>query len=295
MRSTNNPGADDFRWDSTPKNYRPPRALRVSPDSPTKLLRGARLSRCTTCGNVVEWYHQPTGDSVPLHPYELPAQDVPSDDRWHVHSGLAHASDDGSAWCRIRHLAVCPTTRTAPRNNHQFLLDRLARDLAINSRRLQDKGIFTPATPAAPDAQKQALPPAERRSIVQLLYVRYLAPGPLHRLLCVAFTRTRRRCPHPVLDPQAPAGTWILQPAAPPSQERQLPLPDSWMAVYDLSGLPYSEQLRWHAQRCAAHAAAPTAADAAMKEWEIFDARVHHQHIHSELPDASRSDLGKHR
>jgi hypothetical protein len=57
------------------------------------------------------------------------------------------------------------------------------------------------------------------------------------------------------------------------------------MAVYDLTGLPYAEQLRWRAQRCTTHALTPEAADAALPDWEPFNARLHHQHIHHELPD----------
>jgi hypothetical protein len=38
------------------------------------------------------------------------------------------------------------------------------------------------------------------------------------------------------------------------------------MAVYDLSHLPYIEQLRWQAQRRTIHAACATAADCALAD-----------------------------
>ncbi|MEV3970197.1 hypothetical protein AB0K68_18925 [Streptomyces sp. NPDC050698] len=38
----------------------------------------------------------------------------------------------------------------------------------------------------------------------------------------------------------------------------------------DLGRLPYSEQLRWRAQRCPVHAAAPGAAHLALAEWQPF-------------------------
>ncbi|MFI8989858.1 hypothetical protein ACIG63_33465 [Streptomyces antimycoticus] len=60
------------------------------------------------------------------------------------------------------------------------------------------------------------------------------------------------------------------------------------MAVYDLTALPYAEQLRWRAQRCLQHAAAPSVADLAVADWEPFDPLIHHEHIHTRLPDRSR-------
>ncbi|WP_326647267.1 hypothetical protein [Streptomyces sp. NBC_01750] len=64
----------------------------------------------------------------------------------------------------------------------------------------------------------------------------------------------------------------------------QLALPAADMAVYDLTRLPYTEQLRWRTQRCTAHATAPQAADLALADWEVFDPLLHHQHIHARLP-----------
>jgi hypothetical protein len=60
------------------------------------------------------------------------------------------------------------------------------------------------------------------------------------------------------------------------------------MALYDLTHLPYGEQLRWRAQRCSAHADAFAAADLAMAEWEPFDPLLHHTHIYRRLPTRVR-------
>lgn len=110
MRATNNPAADGFAWDGTPKNRRPPRALRVSPDSPTRLLRSGQTGHCTACGNRVEWYYRDNNRAVPLHPGELPTHLVPDDQRWHVLSGVARPTQDGSPWCRVHHHSLCPAT-----------------------------------------------------------------------------------------------------------------------------------------------------------------------------------------
>ena len=56
------------------------------------------------------------------------------------------------------------------------------------------------------------------------------------------------------------------------------------MAVYDLSHLPYAEQLRWRTQRCPAHAATPGAADLALAGWQVFDPLLHAQHLRTALP-----------
>jgi len=282
MRSTNNPRADDFSWDGSHKNHRPGRALRVAPDSRTKLLRAAQTDRCATCGNPVEWYPRPGGRAVPLHPRELPAASIPPAERWNITAGLAQPGHDGTPWCRIRHHALCSAT---PTSNRSPLLDGLRRDLALNTRRLKDAGAFTLCRDLPPPGPDPA-PALPARPVVHLFYLRYLAPGPLETIRCVAQTRTRRRCTRPVLDPEALPGTWTLLPAGPrPAGRDQLPLTDALMAVYDLTGLPYSEQLRWRAQRCTTHALTPEAADAALPDWEPFNARLHHQHIHHEIPD----------
>jgi hypothetical protein len=280
MRSTNNPGADGFTWDGTPKNRPAPRALRVAQDSPTRLLRTAQADRCTVCGNRVEWYQRPGGRTVPLHPRELPAADVSPDERWHVNSGLTHPTHDASAWCRVRHHAPCPAAGP-PDWLRPGRLDDLRRQLALYTRRLIDTGTITPTPELPPDPAYPAVPAAQ--PVVQFLYLRYLAPGPLGDIRCVTRTRGRHRCPHPLQNSGALPGTWILQPVHPTGGH--LPFPTDCMAVYDLTHLPYTDRLRWRAQRCSAHAAAPAAADIARTDWEPFDPLTHHRHIRHQLPD----------
>jgi hypothetical protein len=74
----------------------------------------------------------------------------------------------------------------------------------------------------------------------------------------------------------------------------QLALPGTGMAVYDLTRLPYAEQLRWRTQHCPAHAAAPAAADLARAGWDLFDPLLHHQHVHSRLPLAAPASVRRH-
>ncbi|MFF3245944.1 hypothetical protein ACFYWY_19910 [Streptomyces sp. NPDC002870] len=72
----------------------------------------------------------------------------------------------------------------------------------------------------------------------------------------------------------------------------QLALPSDVMAVYSLSALPYQEQLRWRTQRCRDHAAASTAGDLAVADWEPFDPLRHHEHIRTRLPTHGRRPGG---
>jgi hypothetical protein len=176
---------------------------------------------------------------------------------------------------------LCPhETATTPDSPH---IEAARRGLAVRSRRLIDTGAFTPAPPPS-----TCEPSTDRgrptRPAVQLLLARYLANCPLENIRCVAQSRHRNRCRHPVLAPNTPAGAWALLPAAP--QRGQLALPATLMAVYDLGRLPYAEQLRWRTQRCPAHATAPRAADLAPAEWEPFDPLLHAAHIHTRLPHA---------
>ncbi|MFE2716951.1 hypothetical protein ACFXKI_34590 [Streptomyces mirabilis] len=64
---------------------------------------------------------------------------------------------------------------------------------------------------------------------MQLMLGRYLADAPLEAIRCVAQTRQRHRCPHPVLDPGRHRGVWALLPASP--QCGQLALPATLMAI----------------------------------------------------------------
>ncbi|MFF5044708.1 DUF6083 domain-containing protein [Streptomyces nigra] len=279
MRST--PPPQDRHWDGSRRSHHVRRSLHVSPDSVSRLLRCGQGDRCRECGNRIEWYHRGTQRPVRLHPHELPAARVPAVCRWHVSSGVAYPGGDGSSWCRLPHAVVCPDRDVSPPE-----LTGLRRALAVNTRRLIDAGAFTPR-PDSP-APQRGEPPACRpaRPVVQLLYLRYLAARPVDEIRCIAQTRRRHRCTSTLLSPGAPAGTWRLVPAT--ATSGQLALPAEVMAIYDLSRLPYAEQLRWRAQRCPQHAAIPTAADLAVADWEPFDPLAHHEHIHNRLPTRTR-------
>ncbi|EFL24960.1 conserved hypothetical protein [Streptomyces himastatinicus ATCC 53653] len=271
------------RWDGSHVSTSRRRSLRVDPDSGSRLLRCAVNGSCRECGNLVEWYVRSNERLVRLHPQELPVSQVPKACRWHISSGVAHPAGDGSGWCRLPHALLCPA-RAAPPSVPQ--LSGLRRSMAIRTRRLLDAGALAPlaAPPDSPPAGATACRPA--RPIVQLLYVRYLAFRPVDEIQCVAQTRRRRRCPATLLSPGAPGGTWSLAPVN--ATSGQLTLPSDVMAVYSLSALPYQEQLRWRAQRCLQHAAALTAGDMAVADWEPFDPFRHHAHIHTRLPTHGR-------
>ncbi|MEU1800757.1 DUF6083 domain-containing protein [Streptomyces sp. NPDC019937] len=229
--------------DGSPIISRRSRPLCVAPDSPSRLLRCAQRSRCRECGNPVEWYHRVDDRSVRLHPHELPVADVPVGYHWHVSSGLAHHAGDGSPWCRLAHGVVCPAHAADAANAPE--LTRLRRVLAVNTRRLTEAGVFTPNAPTRATQQPDdACRPA--RPVVQLLYVRYLAARPVDEIQCVAQTLRRDRCTHTVLTSDRLAGLWKLVPAT--SARGQLAVSADVMALYDLSFLPYAEQLRWRRQ-----------------------------------------------
>ncbi|MGW1886934.1 DUF6083 domain-containing protein [Streptomyces sp. NPDC001970] len=271
------------RWDGTPIRPHRLRSLRLSVTSPSRLLCTARTSCCRDCGNRITWHHRTDHRPIGMHPRELPAAAVPLACRWHVDSGIAHPAGDGTPWCRIPHRVLCPAHPTTTPLTPQ--LEELRRHLAVHTRRLTDNGSFTPRPAATRPCDPAACRPA--RPVVQLLYGRYLAASPLDDIQCVAQTRTRRRCTQPILDPTHQAGTWKLLPATP--AHGQLSLPATPMAVYDLSHLPYTEQLRWRTQRCPLHAATHRAPDLALTGWEVFDPLIHHPHIHTRLPDTARS------
>ncbi|MFF4795076.1 DUF6083 domain-containing protein [Streptomyces sp. NPDC001276] len=283
MRST--PPFPARRWDGSPLSHRVRRSLHVSPDGVSRLLRCGQGDRCHDCGNRIEWYHRGAQRPVRLHPHELPAARVPAVCRWHVSSGVAYPGGDGSGWCHLPHAAVCPARDTPPPSPE---LMGLRRSLAVNTRRLIDAGAFTPcpASPGSPAQRGDAAACCPGRSVVQLLYVRYLAARPVDEIQCIAQTRRRHRCTNTLLSLDAPAGTWTLVPAT--ATSGQLALPAAVMAIYDLSAIPYGEQLRWRAQRCLQHAATPTAADLVVADWEPFDPLAHHEHIHNRLPTRTR-------
>ncbi|WP_308376660.1 hypothetical protein [Streptomyces sp. ISL-99] len=123
---------------------------------------------------------------------------------------------------------------------------------------------------------------------MQIFYARYLAALPVDAIQCIAQTRRRDRCPYPVLAPDTPAGEWALLPVTAPKRHGKLAPLTANMAIYDLTHLSYAEQLRWRTQHCPAHAAAPDVAHIALADWEVFDPRLHHQHVHTRLPAAAR-------
>lgn len=205
---------------------------------------------------------------------------MPADYHWQVSSGLAYPAGDGSAWCRLAHAVVCPAREADTTNIPE--LTRLRRVLAVNTRCLTDAGVFTSTAPTDRSTQQSYDACRPARPVVQLLYVRYLAARPVDEIQCVAQTRHRDRCAHTVLASNGLAGVWKLVPAT--AARGQLALPAHVMALYDLSSLPYAEQLRWRTQRCPQHAAAPTAADLALADWEPFDPLIHHAHVHPRLP-----------
>ncbi|MGW4564213.1 DUF6083 domain-containing protein [Streptomyces sp. NPDC004561] len=273
------PSSTNCHWNGSPRNSRHPRPLRVAPTSPSRLLRAGQSSRCRRCGHRIELYPRTDHHTVALHPGELAATHIPETSRWHLSGGIAYPHGDGSAWCRIPHAVLCPAQ--GPTCPLSPALAAARRQLAVRTRRLIDTKAFTPAPnpTASPSPHAPAHP---SHLIVQILLVRYLTRSPLNAIQCVAQTRQRHRCRHPVLTPQRPAGRWTLVPTGP--RRGQLALPDTLMAVYDLSHLPYAEQLRWRAQRCATHATASAAADLALAGWQPFDPLLHAEHIRTELP-----------
>ncbi|ROQ23609.1 hypothetical protein EDD98_7559 [Streptomyces sp. PanSC19] len=284
MRSTHTAGR---HWDGAPITPRRRRTLTVAHDSPSRLLRIAQPSHCRACGNRIDWHTTSGCHPIALHPTEVPAGLVPAEHRWHLASGIAHPSGDGSPWCRLSHLTLCPTradTGTLPP-----ALDDIRRRLALHTRRLTDAGILTPAQcrpQAEPHHDDPCTPP---RPVVQLLYGRYIAAAPVEGLQCVAQTVRRTRCTHPVLAPGTTPGRWTLMPATPHRRSpRQPALPASDFAVYDLAHLTFSEQVRWRTQRCPTHAATPTAPDLALADWELFDPLLHRQFLTTRLPQDPR-------
>ncbi|MEU6277616.1 DUF6083 domain-containing protein [Streptomyces populi] len=268
-------------WDGSPRTTRLRRPLRVATTSPSRLLRTGQSGRCRQCSHRIDWYQRPDQRPIALHPRELDTSQIPAPYRWHLSGGIAHPHSDGSAWCRITHHTLCPHhTPTTPPGPH---IETLRRQLAVHTRRLIDTGQFTPTPPTACETASSRERSAAQ-PVVQLLLGRYLADAPLEAIQCVAQTRQRHRCPQPVLDPRYPRGTWTLLPATP--QRGQLALPATLMAVYDLSRLPYTEQLRWRTQRCPVHAATPGAADLAPAGWQVFDPLLHAAHLRTRLPHA---------
>ncbi|SOD91547.1 DUF6083 domain-containing protein [Streptomyces sp. Ag109_G2-15] len=272
-------------WDGSPRHILPRRSLQIAANSPSRLLRAGQTGRCRHCGNRIDWYPRPDDRPIALHPTEVATADVSQACRWHLSSGIAHPHDDGSGWCRLPHATLCPQQTPHSRTSNPRLTP-LRRKLALRSRHLIDTGAFTPQTHTPATAAPEGDDRHPARPVVRILLVYYLGEVPIEDMHCVAQTRQRHRCTHPILDPARPAGRWMLLPTQP--RRGQLALPDAHMAVYDLSHLPYADQLRWRAQRCTIHAATPTAADLALAGWQPFDPLLHAAHIHTQLPAPKR-------
>ncbi|MFB6828404.1 hypothetical protein [Streptomyces hydrogenans] len=73
-------------------------------------------------------------------------------------------------------------------------------------------------------------------------------------------------------------------PPIPHHSTRQLALLSRDIAVYDLTHLAHSEQIRWRTQYCLTHAAFTAALDLALAEWEPFDSFLHHAFTAIRLP-----------
>lgn len=262
-------------WDGSRTSSYARCGLRIAADAGTRLLRCGQSGRCRDCGHAVEWYYRADRRPVPLNPRELPTSAVPENSRWHVSSGIAYPAGDGSAWCRLPHAVLCPARDGEPPVPR---LAVLRRRMAADTRRQIDAGTFTPG----PAPAKEHIRCRPERPVVQILGVRYLAARPVKDIHCLARTPGgRTRCTQPLADPALPPGTWRLLPAT--ATVGQLALPVGLvMAVYDLSGLPPGEQMRWRAQRCPHHGLAT--AEMALTDWEPFDPLTHHEHICSRLP-----------
>jgi hypothetical protein len=265
-------------WDgSRTGTVRP--ALRLARWPGSRLPVGGQIDICRACGNLLQWFHRADQRPVPLHPREVPAAGIPAAGRWHVHSGIAYPAGDGTAWCRVAHTAVCPSGLPEPAIEQ---LTALRCVLAARTRRLIDAG----ALAACPGPQAEPHSCAPVRPVVQILGIRYLAARPLADIRCLArASRTRTRCTGALPDVSYPPGTWRLLPATATAGQLAL-FAGLDMAVYDLSALPYAEQLRWRAQRCPRHAAALP--EMAVSDWEPFDPSVHRQYLHTRLPDQVR-------
>ncbi|MGW3157028.1 DUF6083 domain-containing protein [Streptomyces sp. NPDC001089] len=196
----------DRHWDGNPRSVHRRRGLQIAPTSPSRLLRAGQSGRCRHCGNSIDWCPRHDDRPIALHPVEVAVVDTPASCRWHIDGGIAHPHDDGSAWCRIPHAALCP--RQPPRSHAGHTrLTVLRRELAVHSRRLIDTGAFTlqpqphshaSAAETAGEAGHPTLP------VVRILLVSYLGHSPLEDIRCVAQTRQRRRCTHP----SSRAATW---------------------------------------------------------------------------------------
>ncbi|MEU1004423.1 DUF6083 domain-containing protein [Streptomyces tibetensis] len=281
------PASAGRHWDGSRRITRHHRPVQIAGNSPSRLLRAGQSGRCRQCGNRIDLYQRADQRPIALHPAELATTHVPESCRWHLSSGIAFPHGDGSPWCRIPHVVLCP--RRTPLCRPGPRLEAIRRQLAIHTRRLTDTGAFTPSPPPTSSQATDIDTDSPSRPVVQMLLCRYLAEQAVEHIRCVAQTRHRHRCAQPVLTPTNPAGAWRLLPTGP--HRGQLTLRDALMAVYDLGHLPYSEQLRWRAQCCPQHAATAYAADLAVAEWQPFDPLLHAAHIRTRPPQPPARQL----
>ncbi|MGW8764291.1 DUF6083 domain-containing protein [Streptomyces sp. NPDC055815] len=272
-------------WDGTPNAPHRRRALTVAPDSPNRLLRIAQGSRCQDCGNRIDCHITISHQRIGLHPVEVPAAIVPAEHRWHLASGIALPAGDGSPWCRLAHATLCPAHGEP--GSLPSTLDEIRRCLALHTRRLTDTGAFTPAR-GPETTHRDDAPCAPARPVAQFLYGRYVAAARVEEIRCVAQTVRRHHCTNPVLAPGSTQGRWTLMAFAPHRRgTRRVDPSTAEFAVYDLSHLTYSEQVRWRTQRCPTHAATSGAPDLALADWEPFDPLRHHKFLATRLPGNS--------
>jgi len=186
MRPINSADSPDaVHWDGSSRAGRGPRrALRLHPATRTRLLRAAQRKHCPRCGNLLEWYYRDDGRPIALHPGELPTTKTPDEYRWHVLEGIARPGADGTPWCRLPHSALCSAALRDSAAAHP--LDRLRRQLAVNTRRLLDTRGFTPSPASAPPPAEGIPAPERRRDVAQLFHTLYLASGSVQQMPCVS-------------------------------------------------------------------------------------------------------------
>ncbi|MFE5028314.1 DUF6083 domain-containing protein [Streptomyces sp. NPDC056656] len=126
-----------------------------------------------------------------------------------------------------------------------------------------------------------------------------------HHLICPGLDTTTLTPPLTELRRQLALGTRRLIDAGTHTPPSVQPQPQPAAAVcrpsrpiahllygYYLADRPL-EDIRCVAQTCTRHAAAHGAADLALTGWEVFDPLLHHQHIHTRLPDMVRRRKGR--
>ncbi|MFF1475373.1 DUF6083 domain-containing protein [Streptomyces mirabilis] len=167
MRPTPTPAA--CHWDGSPRTVHPRRPLRVAATSPSRLLRCSQSVRCRWCGNRIDVYQRGDQRPIALHPTELATTQVPASCHWHVSRGIAHPHGDGSAWCRIPHMLLCP--HLTPAGHLSPHIAAVRRQLAVRTRRLIDTGASPrPPQPPLPHPSPPVSPPPAADARTALLH-----------------------------------------------------------------------------------------------------------------------------